>query len=72
MKAIEFQTILHSSGAIDIPLSYQDQLRSDQEVRVIVLIGDDEEDESWKKLTTKQFFSGYSDEDAIYNDRVLA
>jgi hypothetical protein len=68
MKAIEFQTILHSSQAIDIPLTYQDQLKSEQEVRVIVLIGDEVEDESWKKLTTRQFFSGYSDEDGIYDN----
>ena len=68
MKAIEFQTKLHSSDAIDIPLSYQGQLKSDQEVRVIVLIADTSEDESWKKLTTKQFFVGYSDEDAVYDN----
>ena len=68
MKAIEFQTRLHSSDAIEIPASYQNQLKSDQEVRVIVLIDDTGEDESWKKVITKQFFSGYSDEDAIYDD----
>jgi hypothetical protein len=62
MKAIELQTILQSPGAIEIPVYYQDQFKSDQEVKVIVLMGDTE-DESWKKLTTKQFFSGYSDED---------
>jgi len=67
MKAIEFQTKLHSSTAIDIPLPYQDQLKSDQEVRVIVLMGDDIENESWRKLGTKQFFAGYSDDDAIYD-----
>ena len=68
MKAIEFQTKLHSSDAIDIPLSYQDQLKSDQEVRVIVLIDETGDDESWRKLTTKQFFSGYADEDAVYDN----
>ncbi len=67
MKAIEFQTKLHSSDAIDIPVSFQDQLKSDQEVRVIVLIADATEDESWKKLTTTQFFAGYSDDDAVYD-----
>jgi hypothetical protein len=67
MKAIEFQTKLHSADSIDIPASYQGQLKSDQEVRVIVLIDDSMEDDSWKKLTTKQFFSGYSDEDAVYD-----
>jgi hypothetical protein len=67
MKAIEFQTTLHSPDSIDIPLSYQGQLKSEQAVRVIVLIDDAGNDESWKKLTTKQFFSGYSDEDAIYD-----
>ncbi len=68
MKAIEFQTTLHSSDTIEIPQSYQDQLRSDQQVRVIVLISDNAEDESWKSLATKQFFSGYSSEDDIYDN----
>ena len=68
MKAIEFQTVLHSSGTIDIPETYQDQLKTEQEVRVIVLIEDKGEDASWKKIVTKQFFSGYPDEDAIYDD----
>ncbi len=68
MKAIEFQTKLHSSDSIEIPVSYQGQLKSEQKVRVIVLIDDASEDDSWKKLATKQFFSGYSDEDAVYDD----
>ena len=68
MKAIEFQTKLHSSGAIEIPEPYQDQLKSDQNVRVIVLIEDATDEESWRKFTTKQFFAGYSEEDAIYDD----
>ena len=46
MKAIEFQTKLHSSDSIEIPASFQGQLKSDQEVRVIVLIGEDRNDES--------------------------
>ena len=67
MKAIEFQTRLHSSETIEIPESYQDQLKSDQSVRVIVLIDDTNDEDSWKKLTTTQFFAGYTDEDAIYD-----
>jgi hypothetical protein len=68
MKAIEFLTILHSPGTIEIPISYQDQLQSSQEVRVIVLISDNTPgNESWKQLATRQFFEGYSDEDAIYD-----
>jgi len=69
MKAIEFQTKLHSSEAIDIPSGYQDQFKSDQKVRVIVLIEDASEEDSWRKYTTQQFFSGYSDEDAIYDEQ---
>lgn len=68
MKAIEFQTKLHSSDTIEVPLSFQTELKSDQEVRVIVLIADAPGDESWDKIATKQFFSGYSDEDAVYDN----
>ncbi len=67
MKAIEFQTRLHTSGSIEIPANFQTELKSDQEVRVIVLIADTDEDDSWKRYTTKQFFAGYADEDAIYD-----
>ena len=67
MKAIEFRTKVQSSDTIEIPVPFRDQLKSEQNVRIIVLIEDASGDESWRKHTTTQFFGGYSDEDAIYD-----
>ena len=67
MKAIEFQTRLHDPGFIEIPLLLQNQLKADQDLSIIVLIDDDTKDDAWKKPATRQFFAGYSDEDAIYD-----
>jgi bifunctional DNA-binding transcriptional regulator/antitoxin component of YhaV-PrlF toxin-antitoxin module len=67
MKAIEFQTTLHDRGIIEIPKSFQKQLQKEQNLRIIVLIEDEQTDDSLNKLVTKQFFEGYSDEDAIYD-----
>jgi len=68
MKALEFETRLHSSDAIEIPELYQDQLSVDQNVRVIVLIDDNEDkDSGWRDTVTKQFFAGYTDADAEYD-----
>ncbi len=67
MKAIEFQTKLHDGGIIEIPEAFQKQLSKEQDLRVIVLMEDGKQDMSWKQLTTKQFFEGYSDEDAVYD-----
>ena len=69
MKAIEFNTKIHSHNTIEIPASYLDQLKSDQKVRVIVLIDDTTDEESWRKYTTTQFFSGYSNDDSIYDEQ---
>jgi len=70
MKAIEFQTTPHSPDSIEIPVLFKDQLRSEQHVSVIVLIEDDTNDDAWEKVKTTQFFAGYTDEDAVYDDEL--
>jgi hypothetical protein len=68
MKALEFETSLHSSDAIEIPELYQDQFSADQNVRVIALIEDKEDkDSGWQDIVTRQLFSGYTDADAEYD-----
>ena len=46
-------------------------LSPNQEVRLILLVNDmydKQEQTAWTKLTTEQFFAGYSEADAIYDE----
>ena len=67
MKAIEFTTSLHSTTAINIPASFQHKFEAGQEIKVIILPLNSAENDDWNDLTTKAFFSGYSDEDSVYD-----
>ena len=79
MKAYEFQTKVTSDGKIEVPDAFLEEfLRMRmQGVRVIVLINKptdahyDYEEQAWARLTAEQFFAGYSDADAIYDNWVL-
>lgn len=69
MKALEFSTQI-ANNAIEIPDNIKVELKDKiKKVRVILLIEDEPEDEkSWKKVTTKQFLEGYSEDDSIYDN----
>ena len=68
MKAFEFSTNLNSPNSLEIPSHVAAQLHRDQEVRVVLLIGEAPEDAEWATLTSAQFFDGYSSSDAIYDE----
>lgn len=65
MKAIEFSTKLRNHK-IDIPEKFHKEI-GEGDIRVILLINEKKEDE-WQKVATEKFFSGYSEQDAIYDD----
>ena len=70
MKALEFQTIIDTLKNIHIPKNYQSILKRRQKIRVILLLNEEQENEeenTWKDITNKQFLSGYSNKDAIYD-----
>lgn len=71
MKAIEFTTRL-KNNVIEIPENMKSELRftDENDVRVIVLINDEnnKEDTIYRTLTRDQFFKGYDDADAIYDN----
>ncbi len=70
MKAYEFPVKVSLEGTLDIPEPIVEMLPRGQLVRVIVLInepGDVSEQEDWARLTVEQFFAGYSEADAIYD-----
>lgn len=72
MKAYEFPIRVTSDGRFELPDVLLKLLPSNQVVRVIILINeptDIEEQTAWSRLTTEQFFAGYSEADAAY-DRV--
>lgn len=72
MKAYEFSVKVNPEGHLEFPEALSELLPRDQIVRVIILVHeptDFEEQEAWSRLTTEQFFAGYSEADAIY-DRV--
>jgi hypothetical protein len=69
MKAIEFSTIIEDEKHIDIPSNLQANVHKNQSVRVLILVSEDEgEKQSWSALSRKQFLSGYSDADSIYDN----
>lgn len=71
MKALEFKTRI-KNNQIQIPIKIQAELKinQDKDVRVIVLIEDSDvyEDHTFQNMASEQFFKGYADSDAIYDN----
>jgi len=72
MKAYELPVKVTSEGKLDIPPAFAEMLPRGQTVRVIVLVSepsDAHEQTDWSRLTAEQFFAGYSEADAICDQR---
>ncbi|HEY9812560.1 MAG TPA: hypothetical protein V6D31_03340 [Candidatus Sericytochromatia bacterium] len=70
MKAYEFPSKVTPEGKLELPESLRTSLQSDQVVKVIVLVSEQEDLEdqkAWSTLTAEQFLAGYSGTDAIYD-----
>jgi hypothetical protein len=70
MKAYEFPIKVMPEGTVQLPGTLLALLPHDRVVRVIILVnepGDQEEKAAWSRLTTEQFFAGYSTADAVYD-----
>lgn len=71
MKALEFKTKIKNNRIV-IPLRIQSELKTnqDRDVRVIVLIDDNEKSDDLivQKATVSQFLKGYSEDDSIYDN----
>ena len=68
MRTLEFETELTSSGVLSIPPDVVASLNAPTHARVILILGEPEEDEDWRKLSLQQFLRGYAEEDAIYDE----
>ncbi len=74
MKAYEFPAKITPEGKLELPESLLKRLPNDQMVMVIALVSeqtDIEEQATWNRLTSEQFFAGYDQADAIYDKNLM-
>jgi hypothetical protein len=68
MKALEFTSSLNADDTLTVPSVVAQQVRSlGLPLRVLLLVAESEERDSWEQLTAEQFFAGYSDADKVYD-----
>jgi len=68
MKAYEFPCKV---GRLELPEALTKLLPANQVVRVIILLNEPtekEDEEVWARFTAEQFFAGYSEADAVYDE----
>ena len=71
MKAYEFPVQVTAEGTIELPSLLSNLLPRGEVVRVIFLVrepGDLYEQKEWADLTAREFFTGYAESDAIYDE----
>lgn len=68
MKTLECTAEVKADNTLSIPPEIAEQIRDNASVRVVILLPDPDEDADWARLTTEQFFKGYDEGDAIYDD----
>lgn len=66
MKAYEYYAKILPDGHLSIPENLKDMLKEDSKIRVMLLV--DDEEQLWNSLSMSQFFKGYSEKDAIYDN----
>jgi hypothetical protein len=67
MRALEFLASTSPDGSILLPPEVASQIGKDHDIKVIVLVPDDEE-RAWAQFGMDQFAKGYAPSDAIYDD----
>lgn len=68
MRRVEFEAELTTPGVLKIPPAVAQKVSVPVHAKVILILGEPEEDEDWRLLTCQQFLRGYCDEDAIYDE----
>ena len=66
MQAIEFLTRIEGNRQIEVPYAFAQMLKENQQVRIIILVEDNEES-AWQNGVAEQFLQGYAQEDAQYD-----
>lgn len=67
MRAFEFNSHPDPNGSIQLPVEVASQLDPANEIKVIVLVPDNEE-QAWMRFGMDQFAKGYAPTDNIYDD----
>lgn len=68
MKAIEFKTKI-INNIIKVPEKFIPKISiKNKNVRVILLIEEQEDDQAFQVLAQQQFLSGYADSDSVYDN----
>ena len=69
MRALEFKTRI-KNNQIHIPTGILSELKTNKDIRVIVLIDDYSKDNElvFQEATTSEFLKGYSDSDDVYDN----
>ncbi len=71
MKAYEFPVQVSVEGTLELPKVLSEILPRGEVVRLILLVSEPNdlyEQKEWAYLTAKEFFAGYADSDAIYDE----
>lgn len=67
MKAVEFQSQLGPDQSLPVPSAIAARIPAGQPVRVLLLIGESEDDQEWEELAAVDLGLGFADSDAIYD-----
>jgi hypothetical protein len=67
VETYQFEAVLQSDQCLRVPAEVAQALPAGQVVRVVLLVGDDKEDEDWKRFAMDQLFKGYGEEDDAYD-----
>ncbi len=69
MKALEFKGQISADGKVTLPDELRRMLSPGTPVRVLILIPEETQEEAaWQRLTLEEFFAGYDEADAIYDE----
>ncbi len=66
MKAYECYASIMENGQLSIPSRIINKLKAPSKIRLMIFV--EEEDIEWDDFTMTEFFNGYSEEDAIYDN----
>jgi len=66
MKTYEYYAEVMEDGHLSIPENMRDQLKTKTRIKVILMF--DDEEIAWNTVAMAQFFKGYSDKDAVYDN----
>ena len=68
MKAYECYADILEDGKLSIPSEIVSKLNLPSKIRLMILVHEGDEENEWNQFAMNQFFDGYAEEDAIYDN----